>query len=333
MPHATIVGKKDISIQCALNTLRQSSPERSIPNILAISTICARSILSINCLGKLAIVISLPKISRILKQHSCLLFKLCSKHFLQMKRPAMTTMMRRTRTPLDRPIAMSVMTTTIYMVPFHGWVFKRLGCELIGAHFSLLFCQIQSSFIVILLFLVLGCPLGIIEPIQYGVFVLIAYMPSPHAIRVQYLRSFCRHVKFRTASPQTSSALYSLGMPCHASRAGVQAYKLPTMYSSLNSSETSSQISLLGLSTCSHASRLVAWEMPLQPLPMDSFHSTFHSIVNDYWERIVHLFLSTHDPSQLMQFHLHFAQPAAMALDMGFAVGSSPPVCSQVGIR
>jgi hypothetical protein len=44
-------------------------------------------------------------------------------------------------------------------------------------------------------------------------------------------------------------------------------------------------------------------------------------------------FLSTHDPSQLMQFHLHFAQLAAMALDMGFAVGLSPPVCSQVGVR
>jgi hypothetical protein len=71
----------------------------------------------------------------------------------------------------------------------------------------------------------------------------------------------------------------------------------------------------------------------LQPLPMDPFYSTFHSIVNNYWERIVHLFLSTHDPSQLMQFHLHFAQPAAMALNMGFAVGSSPPVCSQVGVK
>jgi hypothetical protein len=70
-----------------------------------------------------------------------------------------------------------------------------------------------------------------------------------------------------------------------------------------------------------------------QPLPMDPFYSTFHSIVNNYWERIVHLFLSTHDPSQLMQFHLHFAQPAAMALNMGVAVGLSPPVCSQVGIR
>jgi hypothetical protein len=35
MPHTTIVGKKDISVQCALNTLQQSSPERSIPNILA----------------------------------------------------------------------------------------------------------------------------------------------------------------------------------------------------------------------------------------------------------------------------------------------------------
>ncbi len=71
----------------------------------------------------------------------------------------------------------------------------------------------------------------------------------------------------------------------------------------------------------------------LQPPPMDPFYLTFHSIVNNYWERIVHLFLSTHDPSQLMQFHLHFAQSAAMALDMGFAVGSSPPVCSQVGVR
>jgi hypothetical protein len=71
----------------------------------------------------------------------------------------------------------------------------------------------------------------------------------------------------------------------------------------------------------------------LQPLPMDPFYSTFHSIVNDYWERIVHLFLSTHDPSQLMQFHLNFAQPAAMALDMGFAVGLSPQLCSQVGVR
>jgi hypothetical protein len=66
----------------------------------------------------------------------------------------------------------------------------------------------------------------------------------------------------------------------------------------------------------------------LQPPPMDPFYSTFHSIVNNYWEWIVHLFLSTHDPSQRMQFHLHFAQPAAMALDMGFAVGLSPPVCS-----
>jgi hypothetical protein len=71
----------------------------------------------------------------------------------------------------------------------------------------------------------------------------------------------------------------------------------------------------------------------LQPPPMDFFHSTFHLIVNNYREQIVYLFLSTHDPSQLMQFHLHFAQPMAMALDMGFAVGSSPPVCSQVGVR
>jgi hypothetical protein len=71
----------------------------------------------------------------------------------------------------------------------------------------------------------------------------------------------------------------------------------------------------------------------LQPPLMDPFYSTFHSIVNAYWERIVHLFLSTHDPSQLMQFHLHFAQPAAMALDMGFAVGLSSPVYSQVGVR
>jgi hypothetical protein len=71
----------------------------------------------------------------------------------------------------------------------------------------------------------------------------------------------------------------------------------------------------------------------LQPPPMDPFHLTFHSIVTNYWEQIVHLFLSTHDPSQLMQFHLHFAQPAAMALKMGFAVGLPPPVRSQVGIR
>jgi hypothetical protein len=66
---------------------------------------------------------------------------------------------------------------------------------------------------------------------------------------------------------------------------------------------------------------------------MEPFYSTFHFIVNDYWEQSVHLFLSTHDPIQLMQFHPHFAQPAAMALDMGFAVGLSPPVCSQVGVR
>ncbi len=71
----------------------------------------------------------------------------------------------------------------------------------------------------------------------------------------------------------------------------------------------------------------------LQPPPMDPFYLTFHSIVNAYWDWIVHLFLSTHDPSQLMQFHLHYAQTAAMALDMGFAVDSSPPVCSQVSVR
>jgi hypothetical protein len=65
-----------------------------------------------------------------------------------------------------------------------------------------------------------------------------------------------------------------------------------------------------------------------QPPPMDPFNLTFHSIVINYRERIVYLFLHTHDPSQLMQFHLHFAQPTAMALDMCFAVGSSPPVCS-----
>ncbi len=64
------------------------------------------------------------------------------------------------------------------------------------------------------------------------------------------------------ASPQTSSGLYSSRTPCHTSREGVQAYKLLSTYSSLNSSETSSQISLVGLSTCYHASRLVAWEMP-----------------------------------------------------------------------
>jgi hypothetical protein len=70
-----------------------------------------------------------------------------------------------------------------------------------------------------------------------------------------------------------------------------------------------------------------------QPPPMDPFYLIFHSIVNNYWEWIIHLFLSTHDCSQLMRFHLHFSQPAAMALDMGFAVGLSPPVCSQVGVR
>jgi hypothetical protein len=75
-------GKKDMSVQCALYSLQQSSPARSIPNILAISTICTRSLPSVNCLGKLAIISSLPKTSRILKQrHSCLLFKLRSKHF------------------------------------------------------------------------------------------------------------------------------------------------------------------------------------------------------------------------------------------------------------
>jgi hypothetical protein len=58
----------------------------------------------------------------------------------------------------------------------------------------------------------------------------------------------------------------------------------------------------------------------LQPLLMDPFYLTFHSIVNNYWECIIHLFLSTHDPSRLMRFHLHFAQPVAIALDMGFAV-------------
>jgi hypothetical protein len=40
--------------------LWQSSPERSIPNILAISTISPRSLPFVNCLGKLAIVSSLP---------------------------------------------------------------------------------------------------------------------------------------------------------------------------------------------------------------------------------------------------------------------------------
>ncbi len=71
----------------------------------------------------------------------------------------------------------------------------------------------------------------------------------------------------------------------------------------------------------------------LWPPSMDPFHSTFHTIVANYWDRIVHLFLSTHDPSQLVQFRLHFAQPAALALDMDFAVGLSPPVYSEVGIR
>ncbi len=78
---------------------------------------------------------------------------------------------------------------------------------------------------------------------------------------------------------------------------------------------------------------LVARKSLLQPPPMDPFHLTFHSIVTNYRERILHFFLSTCDPHQLMQFHLHFAQPAAMALKMGVAVGSSHPVCLQVGVR
>ena len=51
--------------------------------------------------------------------------------------------------------------------------------------------------------------------------------------------------------------------------------------------------------------------------PMDSFDSISNTIVIDYWEWIVHFFLSTHDPSQLMQFHQQFAQPTTMALKMG----------------
>jgi hypothetical protein len=49
---------------------------------------------------------------------------------LQMKRPARMTMMRRTRTPLDQMIAMSMMTTTIYMgsFPWLGLQKIRLTC-------------------------------------------------------------------------------------------------------------------------------------------------------------------------------------------------------------
>ncbi len=84
--------------------------------------------------------------------------------------------------------------------------------------------------------------------------------PEPALIAVSFLLS--SHQIQDIASLQPSSALYSLRTPCHASREGVQAYKLPSTNSSLNSFETSSQILLLGLSTCSRASRLVAWEMP-----------------------------------------------------------------------
>jgi hypothetical protein len=72
----------------------------------------------------------------------------------------------------------------------------------------------------------------------------------------------------------------------------------------------------------------------IQPPPMDSFHSIVHSIVTSYWEQNVNLFLSKHDPSQLlMQFHQHFAKPVTMALGMGFEVGSPAPMGSSNGIR
>jgi hypothetical protein len=164
-------------------------------------------------------------------------------------------------------------------------------------------------------------------------------MPSPHAIQVQNLhqlqrRSSCCHVKFRTL------------LHCrHHQHSTLQGRLVMLQGREFKHTSCCLRTQVSTLWKCllkSHCWASLPVPMPhvlllekclLQPPPMDPFYLTFHSIVNNYWERIVHLFLSTHDPSQLMQFHLHFAQPAAMALDMSFAVGSSPPVCSQVGVR
>ena len=65
---------------------------------------------------------------------------------------------------------------------------------------------------------------------------------------------------------------------------------------------------------------------------MDSFDSISNTIVIDYWEWIVHFFLSTHDPSQLMQYHQQFVQPSTMALKSIFNVDSFPPVDSCIDV-
>ncbi len=181
-----------------------------------------------------------------------------------------------------------MMTTTIYMGSFHGWVFKRLDCELIGAHFSLLFCQIQSSFLVSLLFLVLGCPLGIIEPI--------AYMPSPHAIRVQSLHwlqhcSSHHHVKFRTSlhhRHHQHSTLWGRLVMLQGRDFKHPSCHLCTQVSTLWNHLLKSHCWFSLPVPMPHV--LLLGKCLLQPPLMDPFYLTFHSIVNNYWEWIVHLF-------------------------------------------
>jgi len=65
---------------------------------------------------------------------------------------------------------------------------------------------------------------------------------------------------------------------------------------------------------------------------MDSFDSISNTIEIYYWEWIVHFFLSTHDPSQFMQYHQQFVQPSTMALKTIFNVDSFPPVDSCIGV-
>jgi len=74
---------------------------------------------------------------------------------------------------------------------------------------------------------------------------------------------------------------------------------------------------------------LLLGECLIRTLPMDSFDSISNTIVIDYLERIVHLFLSTHDPSQFMQYHDQIVQqPSTMALKMVSDVDSFPSVVS-----
>ena len=92
--HATIVGRKVISVRCALNTRQQSSPARSVLQILVISKMHARILPVIYCMGNLAFINSLPMTSRILKQmRSCLLSQPHSRHFLHMTRRTVTMAM------------------------------------------------------------------------------------------------------------------------------------------------------------------------------------------------------------------------------------------------